>query len=110
MPITTLNVTSPSTTTPVATWPMAKLAAHTMSSMMFIGLASWPRATTQTLGGGSVGSSFGPYSASRRLDSAPSSPRAGSTPSCPATSSGGTEYHGSFPAGCLTAVIPAPLR
>ena len=89
---------------------MAKLAAHTMSSMMFIGLASWPRATTQTLGGGSVGSSFGPYSASRRLDSAPSSPRAGSTPSCPATSSGGTEYHGSFPAGCLTAVISAPLR
>jgi hypothetical protein len=59
-PMITLNVTSPKTTIPVGTCPIAKLAAQTISSMMFIGLASWPRATTQTLGGGSVGSSFGP--------------------------------------------------
>ena len=64
-PMTTLNVTSPSTTTPVATCTIAKLAAQTISSMMFIGLASCPRATTHRLGGGSVGSSLGPYSASR---------------------------------------------
>jgi hypothetical protein len=36
----TLNITSPSTTTPVATCAMAKLAAQTISSMMFIGLDS----------------------------------------------------------------------
>ena len=64
--MTTLNSTSPSTTTAVAHCAMAKLAPHTISSMMFIGLANWPRATTQTLGGGSVGSSLGPYSASSR--------------------------------------------
>ena len=53
VPITTLNVTSPSTTTAVAIWTIAKLAATTISSMMFIGLTSWARATTHTLGGGS---------------------------------------------------------
>ena len=60
VPITTLNVTSAATTIPVATWPMARLATATMSSMMFIGFASWPRATTQTLGGGSLRSSLRP--------------------------------------------------
>jgi hypothetical protein len=69
-----LNVTSASTTTAVATCAMAKLAAQTISSMMFIGLASWARATVQTLGGGSVGSSLGPYSACRRATSPASSP------------------------------------
>lgn len=39
-PMTTLNVTSPSTTRAVAHCAMAKLATHTISSMMFIGLAS----------------------------------------------------------------------
>jgi hypothetical protein len=73
-PMTTLNVTSPSTTTPVATCAIAKLATQTISSMMFIGLDSWPRATVHTLGGGSVGNSFGPYSASRRTASSTSSP------------------------------------
>ncbi len=48
---------------------MAKLATPTISSMMFIGLASCARATTQMLGGGSVGNSFGPYSAWRRSTS-----------------------------------------
>ena len=42
--------------------------------MMFIGLTSWPRPTTQMLGGGSVASSFGPYSSSRRSASPASSP------------------------------------
>ena len=65
-PITTLNVTSPDTTMPVAIWPIAKLAAPTSSSMMFIGFNSCPRATDHTLGGGSVGSALGPYSLSRR--------------------------------------------
>jgi len=64
--MTTLNSTSPSTTTAVAHCAIAKLAPHTISSMMFMGLDNWPRATTQTLGGGSVGSSLGPYSASSR--------------------------------------------
>ena len=73
-PMTTLNTTSPSTTTPVATCAIAKLAAQTISSMMFIGLSSWPRPTTQTLGGGSTGSSLGPYSASRRVTSPAPSP------------------------------------
>ena len=59
---------------------MAKLAAQTISSMMFIGLASWPRATTHMLGGGSVGSSLGPYWASRRWTSSVASPCSGSTP------------------------------
>ena len=40
VPMTTLNVTSASTTMAVANCPMAKLAPHTISSMMFIGLAS----------------------------------------------------------------------
>ncbi len=60
VPIITLNSTRPSTTRAVAIWTMAKLAPTTNSSMMFIGLASCSRATAHTLGGGSVGSSFGP--------------------------------------------------
>ena len=90
--MTTLKVTSPSTTRAVATWPIAKLAAPTISSMMFIGLASCPRATSQRLGGGSVGSSLGPYSASRRVTSSASSPRSGLTPSRSAAASAGIAY------------------
>ncbi len=52
--MTTLNVTSPITTSPVATWPIRKLATPTISSMMFIGFDSWPRATDHRLGGGSL--------------------------------------------------------
>ena len=39
---------------------MTKLATATMSSMMFIGLASWPRETAHSVGGGSGVTSFGP--------------------------------------------------
>ena len=49
--------------------PMAMLAAPTISSMMFIGLSSCPRAIAPRLGGGSLGSSLGPCSASRRVAS-----------------------------------------
>ncbi len=35
----TLNDTNANTITPVAVWPMAKLAMLTISSMMFIGFA-----------------------------------------------------------------------
>jgi len=55
VPITTLKMTRPRTTKPVAICSMARLATPTISSMMFIGLDSWPRATAQRLGGGSVG-------------------------------------------------------
>src|SRR6185437_10467833 len=108
VPMTTLNVTSPSTTTPVATCAMAKLAAQTISSMMFIGLASWPRATTHMLGGGSDGSSLGPYWASRRWTSSVASPCSGSTPIAVATSSGDRLYQAASWAGCSTVVISAP--
>ena len=84
--MTTLNVTRPSTKMPVGTCPTTKLATATISSMMFIGLDSCPRATSQTLGGGSFGSSLGPYCPSRRSTSPASSPRSGSTPSSAATS------------------------
>src|SRR6516164_2264535 len=107
-PITTLNVTSPSTTRAVAIWTMAKLAATTSSSMMFIGLTSWPRATVHILGGGSVGSAFGPYSSSRRSASWVSSPSSGLTPSCPATSCADSAYQARFSAGCCKVVISAP--
>ena len=105
VPITTLNVTSPSTTTAVAIWTIAKLAATTISSMMFIGLTSWARATTHMLGGGSAGSSFGPYSSSRRSASWASSPSSGLTPICPAASSGDSAYQARFSAGCCKVVI-----
>src|SRR6516165_8098229 len=107
-PITTLNVTNPSTTTAVAICTIAKLAATTSSSMMFIGLTSWPRATTHILGGGSVGSAFGPYSSSRRSAWWTSSPSSGLTPSCPATSCADSAYQARFSAGCCTVVISAP--
>ena len=107
-PMTTLNTTSPSTTMPVATCPMPKLAPLTISSMMFIGLASWPRPTTHTLGGGSTASSLGPYSASRRVTSPASSPRSGSTPTASATSSGDRAYQATSSLTCLTVVISAP--
>ena len=55
-PITTLNVTSSATKMPVATCPIARLATATITSMMFIGFDSWPSATDQRLGGGSVAS------------------------------------------------------
>ena len=106
--MTTLNVTSPSTTTPVATCAIAKLAAQTISSMMFIGLSNWPRATAQTLGGGSTGSSLAPYSASRRVTSPTSSPRSGSTPICLAASCADKAYQATSPLGCSTMVISAP--
>ena len=85
--MTTLNVTNPSTTMPVAICPIARLATPTISNMMFIGFDSWPRATTHTLGGGSVGNLFGPNSSRRRCTSAAASPRVGSTPTCRAVSS-----------------------
>lgn len=44
----------------------------------FVGLDSCPRATTHVLLGGSLGSSFGPYSLSRRSTSPASSPDSGS--------------------------------
>ena len=53
---------------------------------MFIGFDSWPRATAHMLGGGSVGSSFGPYWPSRRSTSSASSPCSGSTASRAPTS------------------------
>src|SRR6266516_175895 len=108
VPMTTLNITSPSTTRPVATCAMAKLATQTISSMMFIGLDSWARATAQMLGGGSVGSSFGPYWASRRWTSSLASPRSGSTPIRPAASSADRLYQAASWAGCSTVVISAP--
>ena len=108
VPITTLNITSPSTTTAVAIWTIAKLAPQTSSSMMFIGLTSCPRATTHTLGGGSAGSSFGPYWASRRSASPAPSPSSGSTPICPAASWADRAYHARFSAGCWIVVISAP--
>ena len=40
VPITTLNSTRPSTTSAVAIWTIAKAAAQTISSMMFIGLTN----------------------------------------------------------------------
>ena len=112
VPITTLNNTSPSTTSAVAIWTIAKLAATTISSMMFIGLTSWPHATAHTLGGGSAGSSFGPYSASRRSTSAAASPSSVSTPSCAVTSCAGSAYQARPPPGCwvVVAVISAPQR
>ena len=101
VPITTLNSTRPSTTRAVAIWTIAKLAATTISSMMFIGLTSWPRATTHMLGGGSVGSSFGPYSASRRSTSATVSPASASTPICAVTSCTRQRVPGEAAAGGL---------
>ena len=59
---------------PVGTCPTTKLATATISSMMFIGLDSCPRATSHMLGGGSFGSSLGPYWSSRRSTSPASSP------------------------------------
>ena len=100
VPITTLNSTRPSTTRAVAIWTMAKLAATTNSSMMFIGLTSCSRATTHMLGGGSVGSSFGPYSASRRSTSATVSPASASTPICVVTSCADSAYQARPPPGC----------
>ena len=91
-PITTLKVTRPRTTIAVEISPMSRHAAVTTSSMMFIGLTSCPRATTHTLGGASVGSAFGPNLASRSSTSGPVRPRAGSTPSRPATSSPRSAY------------------
>ena len=105
--MTTLNVTSPSTTTAVATWPIARLATPTISSMMFIGLDSCPRATAQRLGGGSVGNSLGPYSASRRATSSASSPRSGLTPSRSAAASADIAYQKTGSAAGLTMVISA---
>ena len=60
VPITTLKATSAKTTTPVATCPIAKLAAHTISSMMFIGLASCPRAIAHLPNGDSGATSLDP--------------------------------------------------
>ena len=74
VPMMTLNSTSPSTTSAVAICTIAKLAPTTSSSMRFIGLTSWPRATAHRLGGGSVGSSFGPYSARRCCTSSGAQP------------------------------------
>ena len=113
VPITTLNSTRPSTTRAVAIWTIAKLAATTISSMMFIGLISCSRATTHMLGGGSVGSSFGPYSACRRSTSATVSPLSASTPICAVTSCADSAYQvRPPPAGCsmvvVVAVISAP--
>ncbi len=90
--ITTLNVTSPSTKMPVGICPTTKLRTATIISMMFIGFVSCPRATTHRLGGGSFGSSLGPYLLRRSSTSVPSSPRLGSTPSCAAASPAGTLY------------------
>src|SRR5499427_2258451 len=103
--MTTLNSTSPSTTTAVAHCAIAKLAPHTISSMMFIGLDNWPRATTQTLGGGSVGSSLGPYWACRWVTSPASRPWPGSTCCALATSSAESAYQATSSAGGLVVVI-----
>ena len=64
----TLNDTSARTITPVGICPIAKLATLTISSMMFIGFASWPLATCHSVGGGSAAISFGPYCPSRRCN------------------------------------------
>src|SRR5215831_18454618 len=106
--MTTLNSTSPSTTTAVAHCAMAKLAPQTISSMRFIGLDNWPRATTQTLGGGSVGSSLGPYSASSCAALSVDRPRSGLTPSCAAASSAESVYQATAWSGGLVVVIAAP--
>ncbi len=94
-PMTTLNVTSPTTTSPVATWPIRNEATPTMSSMMFIGLRSCSLATCNRLGGGSVGSSFVPYLASRDSTSAAARPWSGSTSSSAATSPADLACHAS---------------
>src|SRR5829696_9197108 len=73
--------------------------------MMFIGLDSCPRATSQRLGGGSVANSLGPYSASRRVTSAASSPWSGLTPSRSAAASADVVYQETGSAGGLTSVI-----
>ena len=104
-PITTLNVTRPTTKIPVGICPTTKLATATISSMMFIGLDSCPRATSHTLGGGSCGSSLGPYCSSRRSTSAASSPRSGSTPSSAATSSADRLYGTAWGLVCSIVVI-----
>src|SRR5215471_975048 len=106
--MTTLNVTSASTTIAVGTCPIAMLAAPTISSMMFIGLVSCARATTQTLGGGSVGSSLGPYWASRCVTSPASRPWPESTSSALAASSAESAYQATCSAGGLVVVIAAP--
>jgi len=59
---------------------------------MFIGLTSWARATTHTLGGGSAGTSFGPYSVSSCAARSVDRPRSGSTPSCAAASAAESVY------------------
>src|SRR5215469_10088594 len=109
-PMTTLNVTSASTTIAVGICPMAMLAAPTISSMMFIGLVSCPRATTQTLGGGSVGSSLGPYWACRWVTAPASRPWPGSTSSALAASSAESAYQATSSAGGLVVVIFAGSR
>ena len=61
--------------------------------MMFIGFDSWPSATDQMLGGGSVFSWFGPYCASRRSTSSLLNPCSGSTVKRAATSSADNACH-----------------
>ena len=67
VPMTTLNVTSASDDDAGRHLPDGEAGDATISSMMFIGLASWPLATSHSVGGGSVAISLRPYFASRSL-------------------------------------------
>jgi hypothetical protein len=64
-PRTTLSSTSAATRTAVETSRMSRLATATATSMMFIGSRSCPSAITQTEGGFSLVSVFGPTSRRR---------------------------------------------
>ena len=76
--------------------------------MMFIGFDSWPSATAQRLGGGSVVSWFGPYWASRRAASSTLNPWPGSTVNRAATSSGEIAYQAGVSEFCAIVVMSAP--
>ena len=92
---------------------MAKLATLTISSMMFIGFASWPRATAHRLGGGSVASRSARTrraAAPPRRRSAPRPRRHPSAPSHPALTAhiGGEVLRGMLHGGHLNS--PDSLR
>ncbi len=94
VPMITLNRTSAMTMAPVGICPIAKLAMLTMSNMMFMGLSSWPFATSQSVGGGSTVISFCPYCVRRRRTSSASSPFPASTARRATVSSADSAYQG----------------
>ncbi len=87
-PRNTFRITSAPTTMPTLTWSMRRLMIATMTSMTFIGSASWLSDTCQSDGGFSAAIALGPCSASRRAASACVSPRSRSVPRAATTASG----------------------